>query len=64
MAYDVKLEGKNMKMAERMLKNIVKICENCNINSSLEAGTLLGIFRENRLLPWDNDLDLSVLSHE
>ena len=64
MAYDVKLEGKNMKIAERMLKNIVKICKHCNINSSLEAGTLLGIFRENRLLPWDNDLDLSVLSNE
>ncbi len=25
-----------------------------------EGGTLLGVFRENRLLPWDNDMDLTI----
>ena len=28
----------------------------------LEAGTLLGIVRENRLLPWDNDMDITITS--
>lgn len=26
----------------------------------LEGGTLLGVIRENRLLPWDNDMDISM----
>lgn len=64
MAYRIRLEGKNKIIAERMLKDIVKICEKCGINYTLEAGTLLGIFREQRLLPWDNDIDISVLSNE
>lgn len=64
MAYRTKLNGNNKKIAEKMLKDIVMICEECNINYWLEGGTLLGIYRENRLLPWDNDLDISVSNSE
>ncbi|WP_181938141.1 MULTISPECIES: LicD family protein [unclassified Arenibacter] len=43
-----------------MLKNIAAILDQCKIDYWLEGGTLLGIIRENRLLPWDNDIDISI----
>lgn len=60
MAYNITLEGKNLIEAESLLKEVTQIFENNNIEYWLEGGTLLGIRRENRLLPWDNDLDISV----
>lgn len=64
MAYDITLEGENKKIAERMLEAVACILEKSNILYWLEGGTLLGIRRENRLLPWDNDIDVSLLSTE
>ncbi len=61
MAYDITLEGKNMIIAERMLERIAKLLETCDIQYWLEGGTLLGIRREGRLLPWDNDVDVSMM---
>jgi len=61
MAYDITLEGKNLIIAERMLIQIAKHLESCDIQYWLEGGTLLGIRREGRLLPWDNDVDLSLM---
>ena len=60
MAYDITLEGKNLVQAEKLLSDVITIFESCNIEYWLEGGTLLGIRRENRLLPWDNDLDISI----
>lgn len=60
MAGKIKLCGKYAKMANKMLHDITAIMEKNNIPYVLEAGTLLGIIRENRLLPWDNDLDITV----
>lgn len=62
MAYNITLEGKNKIITERMLENIAKTFNNCNIEYWIEGGTLLGIRRENRLLPWDNDIDFSIKS--
>lgn len=64
MAYNITLEGKNKIIAERMLKEVATILEDCNIEYWLEGGTLLGIRRENRLLPWDNDIDISLNSNQ
>jgi phosphorylcholine metabolism protein LicD len=64
MAYNITLEGKNKILAENLLKDIVSILDDINIIYCLEGGTLLGIYRENRLLPWDSDLDLSKLDDE
>lgn len=64
MAYNITLEGKNKFIAERMLKSVCSILNNCEIEYWLEGGTLLGIIRENRLLPWDNDIDLSIMSNQ
>ena len=60
MAYNITLEGKNKVIAERMLKNVAIFFDRCNIDYWIEGGTLLGIKRENRLLPWDNDVDMSI----
>jgi phosphorylcholine metabolism protein LicD len=64
MAYDITLEGKNLVEAESLLSKVTSIFESCGVNYWLEGGTLLGIRRENRLLPWDNDLDISIHSNE
>lgn len=61
MAYNITLEGKNKLIAERMLEDIAKIFDSCKITYWLEGGTLLGIRREDRLLPWDDDIDVSMM---
>ena len=61
MAYKISLTGQNKVIAERMLERIAKILNECNIDYWLEGGTLLGIYREQRLLPWDNDIDISLM---
>lgn len=60
MAYDITLEGKNLLEAQKLLKEVTAIFESCKVQYWLEGGTLLGIRRENRLLPWDDDLDISI----
>lgn len=64
MSYNINLEGKNKLIAEDLLFGITTILDNHKINYCLEGGTLLGIFRENRLLPWDSDVDISIMSEE
>lgn len=54
------LEGENGEIALKMLKDITDVLDKNGISYWLEGGTLLGIVRESRLLPWDNDLDLSI----
>lgn len=64
MAYNIKLEGSNLREAESLLKEIAIILENQHITYWIEGGTLLGIHREQRLLPWDNDLDISMMDDQ
>ena len=59
-----KLVGKHGKLAERTLSLLARIFDKRNIDYILEGGTLLGIVRENRLLPWDTDIDISVRSDQ
>ena len=54
------LEGKNGEIALKMLKDVTDLLDSNEIPYWLEGGTLLGVIRENRLLPWDNDLDISI----
>ena len=61
MAYNITLEGNNKIIAERMLERVAKIFSECDITYWLEGGTLLGIRREDRLLPWDDDIDVSMM---
>jgi phosphorylcholine metabolism protein LicD len=57
-----KLVGKHLEAALRLLKTATDILNRAGIRYSLDAGTLLGIIREDRLLPWDTDMDIAVSS--
>ncbi len=57
------LTGRRAEVAKKMMKNITQVFNNNEIPYILDAGTLLGITRENRLLPWDNDVDITVTRH-
>jgi len=61
MAGKKKLTGKNLKSSMKMLQKVTSIMEKNGIPYWLEGGTLLGIVREKRLLPWDNDMDISLV---
>lgn len=60
MGGDAKLVGKHEKVAKKALSRVAGLLEKLDIKYFLEFGTLLGIVRENRLLPWDDDLDISI----
>ena len=42
------------------LHTVIKILESKDIPYVLEGGTLLGAIRENRFLPWDDDVGIAV----
>lgn len=54
------LVGEQLKKAKKMLRDVSSFLEEHDIPYMLDYGTLLGIIRENRLLPWDTDMDLSM----
>ena len=58
------LEGETLKSALKMLERVTSIFEETGIKYSITAGTLLGIVRENRLLPWDRDMDLRIFHQD
>lgn len=57
-------DGNNLQVAEKMLFNVTRIFRLIGLKYWLDAGTLLGIVREDRLLPWDNDMDVAVLDSD
>ena len=64
MSGKLRLTGKLNITAKKMLRSVCGILDKNNIPYVLEGGTLLGIVRENRLLPWDNDLDLTIIEQD
>ena len=49
---------------DNIFKEVVKILNDNKINYWICHGTLLGIVRENRLLPWDHDIDFAIWDDE
>jgi hypothetical protein len=60
MAGSKSLNGRRGKQALALLHQLNSLFVQWHIPYVLEAGTLLGIVRENRLLPWDNDIDFTI----
>lgn len=60
MSGKLRLTGKTAVIARKALRKVCRILDKHGIPYVLEGGTLLGIIRENRLLPWDNDLDITI----
>jgi lipopolysaccharide cholinephosphotransferase len=58
MTSGIKLEGPLLARAERMLEDVCETLGRCGVRYCIDGGTLLGLHRESRLLPWDNDMDL------
>ncbi|MBT6001998.1 MAG: hypothetical protein HOG76_04085 [Candidatus Marinimicrobia bacterium] len=53
-------DGNNLQVAEKMLRDVTCIFDLIATPYWLEGGTQIGIVREQRLLPWDNDMDISM----
>jgi len=53
-----------MNIDDQSLEDSSRLLKDNGINFWVCHGTLLGIVRENRILPWDSDIDLAVWSHE
>jgi hypothetical protein len=49
---------------DKIFQEVVQILNDNKINYWLCHGTLLGIIRENRLLPWDHDIDFAIWDDE
>lgn len=60
MSGDGTLDGRMGLKANALLPQIARLFKTHDVPYCLDGGTLLGIVREGRLLPWDNDLDFFV----
>ena len=58
------LDERNAPAAVRMLTEVAGVFARQGIRYALTAGTLLGVVREGRLLPWDSDMDLSIFAQD
>lgn len=56
------IEGKRYLRARQLLSDVVGQLEALGMRYHLEGGTLLGLVRDGDLIPWDDDLDISLPS--
>ena len=47
-----------------MLYELDRVCKKLNVKYFLEAGTLLGAARDGLFIPWDDDIDVSMLCED
>ena len=61
---DIKIKGnlRNVQLLYvELLRFIDNVCRKHDINYWLDYGTLLGAFRHGGFIPWDDDVDLSIM---
>ena len=58
------LSGKNGVIALKLLDDVADVFDKYGVKYWLDFGTLLGIVRENRILPWDTDMDISTMEED
>ena len=47
-----------------ILKELIKACDSAGIDYWLDFGTLLGAKRHGKFIPWDDDVDVSIISND
>ena len=52
------------KLKRESLKEILFLFKKYELPYWLDYGTLLGIYRDNSLLPWDSDIDISIFQSD
>lgn len=49
---------------QELIREVVRICEKCDIHYNMVGGTMLGAIRHNGYIPWDDDADIGFLRSE
>ena len=62
--FDVLTDYKNIKSINNLFKKIIPILEKHNITYWIYGGTLLGAVRHKGIIPWDDDVDISILEDD
>ena len=56
------IHQENIDSAIRMLKTVLSVLDDYGIKYYLDFGTLIGAVREKAFIPWDDDIDISLLN--
>lgn len=64
MSIHTPFKDKGYKVAHQLLFDVCALLDQHDISYHLEGGTLLGIVRDKKLIPWDHDLDISILASD
>ena len=60
----IQFTGKHYIAAKRLLLAVVDVLNKAGIDYMIDSGTLVGLAREGDLLPWDDDIDITLPERE